>query len=153
IRKLHNYTAVEMLTANEYLEKYPPKQAIELPESSWGQGGHWQVWLNSDTEWMWPIINEAERTMEKLAKQYSSKNGPIREALKQASRELLLLESSDWPFLVTTGQARQYAIERFNEHHERFKTLVDMIQSGQIEESTVQQLESIDNCFPDVSPA
>jgi len=152
IRKLHNYTAVKMQTANEYLKEHPPTQAIELPESSWGQGGHWQVWLNSETEWMWPIINEAEHTMEKLVADYKSVNGLTDKALRQASRELLLLESSDWPFLVTTGQARQYAIERFNGHHDRFRSLAEMIRSGKIEESKVQQLESIDNCFPDVSP-
>ena len=54
VRKFKTYTAVTMETAGEYLQKCPPKQAIDLPESSWGSGGHWQVWLNADTEWMWP---------------------------------------------------------------------------------------------------
>jgi 1,4-alpha-glucan branching enzyme len=154
IRKLRTYTAVTMQTASEYLEAHPPTRAIELPESSWGSGGHWQVWLNNETEWMWPIINDAERTMQNLATRHPGSNGGLlRRALKQASRELLLLESSDWPFLVTTGQARQYAVDRFNGHQARFKELVDMITSGHIEEAKVSELESIDNCFPEVSPA
>ena len=44
--------------------------------------------------------------------------------LNQAARELLLLESSDWPFLVTTGQAKEYASQRFNEHVDRFNALL-----------------------------
>lgn len=153
IRKLHNYTAVTMQTASEYLEAHPPTQAIELPESSWGNGGHWQVWLNNDTEWMWPIINSAERTMQNLASQHPDTNGGLLgRALKQASRELLLLESSDWPFLVTTGQAKDYAVERFNEHLARFNELTNMISQNKIEETKVAELESIDNCFPEVSP-
>jgi 1,4-alpha-glucan branching enzyme len=155
IRKMRQYTAVTMRTAGEYLEKSPPQRAIELPESSWGSGGHWQVWLNNDTEWMWPIIHKAEKTMQKLAANVDVKNNIddlTKRALKQASRELLLLESSDWPFLVTTGQAKDYAVDRFKEHDERFNSLVSMIQSGHVEESKVSQIESIDNCFPDVQP-
>lgn len=153
IRKLHNYTAVKMQTASEYLADNAPQRAIEIPESSWGAGGHWQVWLNNDTEWMWPIINDAEKTMQKLVAQHAGGNGGLlNRALKQASRELLLLESSDWPFLVTTGQAKEYAVDRFNGHSQRFKELVEMISSGKIEEAKVSELESIDNCFPEVSP-
>ena len=43
--------------------------------------------------------------------------------LNQAARELLLVQSSDWPFLVTTGQAKDYAVKRFNEHVERFEAM------------------------------
>jgi 1,4-alpha-glucan branching enzyme len=155
IRKLKQYTAITMQTASEYLEQSPPQQAIELPESSWGQGGHWQVWLNNQTEWMWPIIHSAENDMQQLASNAVSKNNGddlTKRALRQASRELLLLESSDWPFLVTTGQAKDYAVERFNEHGERFQSLVAMLKSGQIDESKVALYESIDNCFPEVQP-
>ena len=38
-------------------------------------------------------------------------------AARQATRELLLAQSSDWPFLVTTGQAADYAVERFRCMH------------------------------------
>lgn len=153
IRKLKTYTAVTMQTAGDYLAQFPPKQAIDLPESSWGSGGHWQVWLNNDTEWMWPIIHDAERTMEGLLHNKFDGNGSLsNRALKQAGRELLLLESSDWPFLVTTGQAKDYAIERFNSHTDRFKTLVHMLKSGQLEEKTIAEIEATDNCFPGIKP-
>jgi 1,4-alpha-glucan branching enzyme len=50
--------------------------------------------------------------------------------LNQAARELLLLESSDWPFLVTTGQAKEYAAQRFTEHVERFNQLADLAEQA-----------------------
>ncbi len=153
IRKLKNYTAVTMCTASEYLQSYPPTRAIELPESSWGSGGHWQVWLNNDTEWMWPIIHDAERAMEQVAvKCQGAGGGLVGRALKQAARELLLLESSDWPFLVTTGQAKQYATERFNDHNQRFNDLLSMVNGNNIDETKLAAIEEIDNCFPDVCP-
>ena len=151
IRKLRTYTAVTMVTAGDYIEKVPPKRAIQLPESSWGAGGHWQVWLNDETEWMWPIIHDAERSMEKIAVEYKDADGgAIGQALKQAARELLLLESSDWPFLVTTGQAKQYAIERFKEHYDRFRELVAMVLANNVNEARLREIEDIDNPFPDV---
>ncbi|HEY9870515.1 MAG TPA: 1,4-alpha-glucan branching protein domain-containing protein [Candidatus Obscuribacterales bacterium] len=151
IRKLRTYTAVTMRTAGEYIESCPPKRAIELPESSWGAGGHWQVWLNNDTEWMWPIIHSAERDMERIAVEYKDADGGlVGRALKQAARELLLLQSSDWPFLVTTGQAKQYAVERFKGHHDRFRELVAMVLSGSVNEGRLSEFEDLDNPFPDV---
>lgn len=153
IRKFRTYTAVTVRTASEYLDAYPPKQAIELPESSWGSGGHWQVWLNNDTEWMWPIINRCEKEMEQLAREYEGKNGNplLHRALKQAARELLLIESSDWPFLITTGQAKVYATDRFRGHVERFDRLVEMVKSAKIDEAKLHEIEDADNCFQDVS--
>ncbi len=153
LKKMRTYTAVTPMTASEYLKASPPQRAIELPESSWGAGGHYQVWLNNETQWMWPIIHDAEKTMVGLAENYASKSDElVQRVLKQAGRELLLLESSDWPFLVTTGQAKQYAIERFNEHVERFNTLTEMLTKNQIDEAKLASIEDIDNCFPTISP-
>mgnify|MGYP006137796001 CR=1 FL=1 len=47
------------------------------------------------------------------------------EVVDEERRELLLLQSSDWPFLVTTGQAKEYATQRFNEHVARFNELAE----------------------------
>ncbi len=93
--------------------------------------------------------------MEEIAGKNGRSNGSgnlLARALKQAARELLLLQSSDWPFLVTTGQAKEYAIERFNTHNERFKILTRMITSNQFEEAKIAEIEATDNCFPDIKP-
>ena len=154
IRKLKKYTNVSMTTATEYLEAHPPEHAIELPASSWGSGGHWHVWLNEETEWMWPEIHRTETTIKELAQKYdATTDAVINRALKQLAREVFLLQSSDWPFLVTTGQAKQYAVERFNQHVERFDIIADMLKEGRIDEKRLEEIESIDNCFPDVDPS
>jgi len=72
-------------------------------------------------------------------------------AAKQLARELLLLESSDWPFLVTTGQAKDYAVERFNGHAERFDEIYDMLAKGHVDEGKLSKIEDIDTCFSEVS--
>jgi len=155
IRKLKTYTAVTMKTAGEYLEECPPERSIELPESSWGSGGHYQVWLNPQTEFMWPIIHSCEkRTIDILHKYEGQKPDALtQKALDQLVREKVLLESSDWPFLVTTGQAKDYATERFEEHVERFNQVADMLESGKIDEPKLAAIADIDIIFAEIDTA
>jgi 1,4-alpha-glucan branching enzyme len=82
-------------------------------------------------------------------------SGSLRErAARQAARELLLAQSSDWPFLVTTGQAADYAVERFRSHALRFRRSVQLAQTGTANDDVeLKSLERADNPFPDASPA
>ena len=151
IRKLNNFLPeIERCTAGEYLEKHPPVDTIQIPESSWGQGGHFYVWMNHLTEWMWPIIHGCEKRIIDIVKNYEKipENKLLHRALNQLARENLLLQSSDWPFLITTWQAKDYATERFQEHVKRFEQIADMIESGNINDEELKKIEAIDNCFP-----
>ena len=91
--------------------------------------------------------------MEQLVQEYPDVQdaGP-RAALDQAARELLLLQSSDWPFLVTTGQARAYAIERFQSHVDRFTELADLLQGQDIAGASrlAAELWEQDKAFPTI---
>ena len=153
ITKLSKYQkGIERLTASEYLEKHPPKEAIQIPESSWGQGGHFWVWQNHLTEWMWPIIHSCEKRISEIVSNYENipNDKLLHRALNQLSRENLLLQSSDWPFLITTWQAKDYATDRFREHVDRFEKIADMIENNNINDAILSEIESIDNCFPDI---
>ncbi len=99
---------------------------------------------------MWPIIHACEKRMSAIADKYSSlpEDKLLTRALNQLARENLLLQSSDWPFLITTWQAKDYATDRFREHVDRFEKIADMIESGHINENALEEIESIDNCFP-----
>jgi 1,4-alpha-glucan branching enzyme len=79
---------------------------------------------------------------------------PLRvRATCQAARELLLAQSSDWPFLVTTGQAADYAVERFRSHSLRLRRSMELARGGTSgDEIELRSLERADNPFPDSSP-
>ncbi|MBZ0185730.1 MAG: DUF1957 domain-containing protein, partial [Candidatus Obscuribacterales bacterium] len=82
------------------------------------------------------------------ARKYGEEAGHLtKRILKQAARELLLIEASDWPFLITTGQAKIYAINRFKEHVDRFDCLIGMLNSSNIDEGRLHDIEDIDKCF------
>jgi 1,4-alpha-glucan branching enzyme len=101
---------------------------------------------------MWAPIHDAERQMQRLADRYRDRydDDRLRSVLNQAARELVLLESSDWPFLVTTGQARQYAVQRFSQHLERFLALANSVERGQPDEALAAELWEKDRLFPDI---
>ena len=88
--------------------------------------------------------------MERLVALYPEAGDPARSLLNQAARELLLLLSSDWPFLMTTGQAKEYAVERFEGHLGRFRELAEALERGETDADRAAELYELDKVFPDV---
>ena len=150
IRKLST-GPVRPATAGDVLERLPPRTIISLPEGSWGQGGfHW-IWLNDDTSWIWKKIYRIEEAAAALAPRLERLD---RRLLKQFFREKFLLESSDWPFLISTWSARDYAELRAAEHFERALTLAGWLEEGRVlnaaEEALLRTFESEDHLFEEV---
>ncbi len=144
---------VELTTASSWLESKPPDKAIDLPESSWGHAGTHITWINPETTWMWAAVHAAERRMERLVEKFPDASDGVLAALNQAARELVLLEASDWEFLYTTGQARQYATDRFSEHVDRFNDLAVGLESEAADENLgeiARQYGERDNLFPEM---
>lgn len=118
---------LQLVTGSEAIEKTAPMEVISIPEGSWGEGGfHW-IWFNDWTKWTWQHLYESEAMMKKAAA--LAANMPNSAGLfKQLAREFLLLESSDWQFLISTWSARDYAELRFSDHLERFIRLYHMVE-------------------------
>jgi 1,4-alpha-glucan branching enzyme len=99
---------------------------------------------------MWPLVHEAERRMEQLVARVPNAEGQQLEVLKQAARELLLLQSSDWPFLVATRQAPEYAADRFRGHLDRFNRLAELAAEEALDaegQVFLQECQHLDNPF------
>jgi predicted glycosyl hydrolase (DUF1957 family) len=65
------------------------------------------------------------------------------------------MEGSDWPFLLYTKQANEYANQRFHNHHQRFNKLIwaakDFNENGRISVIELEEIESIDSCFQNIN--
>jgi len=141
-----------------YLETYPPDTTITLLEGSWGEGGDHRVWLNPHTEWTWERIYAAEDEFWTLARQAGTyATDPARRVASQLARELLLMQASDWQFLITTWAARDYAEARIAEHHATFTRLAQalrrLLAGGAMppaEEEFLAACEAQDFLFPDI---
>ena len=127
LRELHGDPDVAVATLGEINARVEPRAIISLPEGSWGEGGFHNVWLNEDTAWTWAAVYECEQSMVEWATRYAETADPQTERLlNDLARTLLLLESSDWQFLITTVAARDYAEDRFNGHCADFRRLADV---------------------------
>lgn len=159
IRGFYNRGVVTPSTCSEHLDRAKPTTVISLPEGSWGQGGfHW-IWLNEWTYWTWRRIYEAELIMIELSSLSSSHDDLLRRILRQCAREILLLESSDWQFLISTWTARDYAEMRVDEHYRSFKELERMARKRiEGEEITKEDMVFLEMCeerdriFKDIDP-
>jgi len=152
---------VQLISCSEYLDKFPPTAYIGMKEGSWGQNGDNYVWLNPDTSWTWTHIYPAEATVREIATEGKWQDGGTgKRIMKQLCRELLLLESSDWQFLITTGPARDYAEARFMTHVDQFKIIekiwFEFQASGALSEEAEASLKTIevkDSIFADIDPS
>jgi 1,4-alpha-glucan branching enzyme len=126
LRWMHSDPEIMVCTGSEYLANNPPETAITLPEGSWGAGGGNSMWLNEDTLWTWDRVYDAELDFKALIRDHGpGHDETMRALLHQAMRELLLLQSSDWQFLISTWSARDYAERRILCHHSDFKKVVE----------------------------
>jgi 1,4-alpha-glucan branching enzyme len=122
-----------------YLDQQPQPATLTLPEGSWGEGGDHRTWLNNETGWAWERLYDSEFEFWEFFQHCAAEaQEPLRRVLTQACRELLLMQASDWPFLVTTGTARDYADQRFSAHFADFKRLLQIAKyvrgRGQLEQ-------------------
>ena len=121
---LSNDPQVKLMTAEQALAAYPPDKVMRLPEGSWGEGGDHRVWLNEKTRWIWEIEYRAEGRFLQLLHALPWQAKPdVRAMLERAARELMLLQASDWPFVIHSKGAVDYGIERFSVHAMRFERM------------------------------
>lgn len=150
INGLWHTPEIEMRTCSEEISIKQPKEVIKLKEGSWGENNNHDVWSNNDTYWIWEHIYNAELKIETffraLKKEHclsltnlifnsNLENSPLKQDLilfdrflKQLLRENLLLQASDWSFLITTISAKDYAQMRFSYHLSDFNYFYNVLE-------------------------
>jgi 1,4-alpha-glucan branching enzyme len=139
-------------TPGEYLQAYPIQQKATPAPSSWGKKGYNEHWINAKTEWMWRPLHETAQRMRQVVQQTPgciAGSLPDR-ALRQAGRELMLAQASDWPFIITNGTTEEYARRRFNDHVQRCHWLLEGVERQEIDATGLEALEYMDNLFPEL---
>ncbi|GAB4326628.1 MAG: glycoside hydrolase family 57 protein [Candidatus Sumerlaeia bacterium] len=151
IRKIaYDQETIELISPLDYLERHPRNQVAQPSFSSWGDKGYAEVWLNGSNDWIYRHLHKAAERMVYAAGRWRDPDPLTRRVLNQMARELLLAQSSDWAFIMTTNTMVDYAIRRTKEHTIRFNKLFDMLEAGRIEERYVAELEARDNIFPNL---
>jgi 1,4-alpha-glucan branching enzyme len=141
---------LEPITLPEYLRRHPVTVQATPSASSWGAGGYGEVWVGQEAAWAWRHVHHATRYAHFLVRKYRGAAGRRGEALDQLVRELLLLQSSDWAFILKMGTVAQYAEGRIRAHVHRLRHLGHLVETGvsdEAESTWLDDVRSRDNFF------
>ena len=142
----------QLVTPTEFLANHPSQQVVKPNPSSWGEHGFNSVWLEENNAWIYPHLHAATRRMTEMARRQCDTTEPVIERLlRQAARELLLAQSSDWAFLIKTKSAAEYATQRTKDHLRCFNRLYDQLDAGQFDVDFLGECEGRANLFPELN--
>jgi 1,4-alpha-glucan branching enzyme len=134
-----------------------PDKVMRLAEGSWGKMGDHSVWLNDNTRWMWEVEHRAERDLVKAIASLNWRgDASVAESLGWAARELMLLQASDWPFIVENKSALDYGIKRFCGHATRFDRALEIAASKTrtpLQDSQLAEIRAHDSVFREIDLA
>ncbi len=131
-------------TASEALAASPAPEILDLPHGTWGRGGDFQVWWNEHTVPYWREVEAVERALEKFEGRRYAIPLPLFASLE---RQALLLQSSDWPFLIDNEVSKDYAEARILEHVDDFWRLARMADSGFVDDLAFAAIAERDRIF------
>jgi 1,4-alpha-glucan branching enzyme len=123
---------MEATSLRGYLERQPVTVRATPSPSSWGAGGYGEVWVGPAAGWSWRHVHHATRYVSWLVRMHRGVDGARGAALDQAIRELLLLQSSDWNFIIHTGTSMKYAEARIRSHVHRLRHLGYLVERGEL---------------------
>jgi 1,4-alpha-glucan branching enzyme len=141
--------AVDPLSAAAQLPRIPTGR---LHPCSWGEGGFAGVWLDPSNDWIYRHLLRAAERMRALAAGGDEGDTLRARALRQAGRELLLAQASDWAFIMKTGTLVPYAVQRTETHLDRFDRLATALEAGNLNAVPLAEMESSYPLFSELDP-
>jgi 1,4-alpha-glucan branching enzyme len=148
-REIHNFNNFKAATPMEYLKDNSTNQVAIPTPSSWGDEGYYDVWLNKENDWIYRHLHIMADKMQAIAKSYKNEQDPLKvRVLNQLLRELLLAQSSDWAFLITTETAIEYSTRRTKEHIHNFMELENTI--NEVDIHFLEWLEQKNSIFQEI---
>lgn len=148
-KEIDTHKNFQAITPMEYLQENPTNQVTRPTPSSWGDQGYYDVWLNKGNDWIYRHLHIMGDRMREMATAYKEEQDPLKiRILNQMLRELLLGQSSDWAFLITTETAIEYSTRRTKEHISNFLKLSQSMEN--IDISFLEWLEEKNSIFRDI---
>ncbi len=150
LRLLENHPRLRLCTPSEFIHNALQENLpIFNPTiTSWGKGEDFSTWHNQKTSRLWEELTARGKRLKK-AMASNREAGIAERPLLQALREYLLLQSSDWPFMIGKGEAEGYAWERFQSHCQRFDHCMGLWEL-KLEDGDLERIEEVDRLFSDI---
>ncbi|GHT73158.1 glycoside hydrolase family protein [Spirochaetia bacterium] len=141
------------MTPSEYLSRQNMADIeTALPEySSGGFNGYAETWVDAANDWMYPHAARALERMVALAERFPNERGLKERALNQAAREILLVQSADWPRMLYLRESADFARHQIEMALRNFTTIYEALASNYISTEWLTSLERRHNLFPGIN--
>ncbi|MDR2177941.1 MAG: DUF1957 domain-containing protein [Treponema sp.] len=144
---------LSFMTPAEYLSRRQVTDfQVSVPAySSGGFNGYGETWLHMSNDWMYRHVFRALERMIELAERFPDDTGLKERALNQAAREILLVQSSDWPGMLYRQESSGLAVSGIEDALRNFTTIYEALGSGYISTEWLTKLEKRHSIFPHIN--
>jgi 1,4-alpha-glucan branching enzyme len=144
---------LRFMTPAQYLyQQESPNFQISVPAfSSQGFNGYGESWLDVANDWMYRHVFRALERMIELAERFPDDSGLKERALNQAAREILLVQSSDWPGMLYRQESSDLARSSIEDALRNFTTIYEALGSNYISTEWLTNLERRHSIFPHIN--
>lgn len=132
------------------------KDSLEIVSpaaSSWGEGGYSATWLNERNDQLLISMLDATETVTSLVRDFGDRalTDPLTgRALNAAVREMLMLQASDWGFLLDRGVSEPYILKRTEAHSYRIDVISEMVRARNVSEGFLDDIPRKEGKFESV---
>jgi len=152
-RMAQGYRDLQFVTPSSYIfsRKLNSLQVVAPEFSSFGVNGYAETWLDTSNDWIYRHLIRSMERMTELAERFPDDSGLKERALNQAAREILLAQSSDWPYLLHRQESTEYARNNAENALRNFTTIYEALGSNYISTEWLTTLERRHNIFPNIN--
>lgn len=140
---------VQSITPYEYISSNPNYCILKPVISSWSDNGFFDKWLNEKNDFIYPYLYEITRKYIRIVNRFinSDISAEADKSLRQLTREILLMQSSDWATLINYDTHRDYALLRLKTHYENALKIINDLNSGQFDIEFLKKIERENGLF------
>ncbi len=144
---------IQFVLPGDYLSNCPVNsyQTVVPEFSSWGVNGFAETWLDSSNDWVYRHIARSINRMIELAERFPDETGLNERALNQAAREILLIQASDWPKMISSNHNADFAKQQIESSLRNFTAIFEALGSSYASPEWLTILEEKNNIFPSIN--
>ena len=151
LRKCADSDDVKLTTPSECLrDPHIESERLYINGCSWGRGGFSDTWLDGSNVWIYRHIHQAIERMEELTERFPDQGSLKGRFLNQASREVLLAMSSDWPYIMHDNTSVTYAEKRLRNHLGSFNVVYSSMCKNTVNTEWLIKAEKRNAIFPNI---
>ncbi len=150
LEKTAQSNTLELTTPSSLIDSGVKNERLRINESSWGQNGGADTWLDSSNAWIYHHTHEAIKRMQELTHRFPDQGSLKGRFLKQASREVLLAMANDWPCIIHDNTSVTYAEKRLTNHLGSFNVVYTCMCRNTVNTEWLINAEKRNAIFPNL---